>query len=235
MISSALAAVLVTGFQSQSIDAYCQSGLRDLRFDGKLVKGNVKEAGKIDSDWRRNLAFPNLKVYAKEPFKLRIEASTDDTTGVIVVNGMMQSMRVPKLRVNQKTDLTDQPGRRQTFFEFGMLTPTVAKQYFQSKFVRFDRETGNPVFDLTWPAKYDNTTRHRVWIDKEEKYIVKREWYAQEGRLKATILYSKPVKEGGVAFPTMQQTFNAENKLAGEFHYTNVKINDGVDDSLFSI
>jgi outer membrane lipoprotein-sorting protein len=235
VFAAVLVPALLGGFQSKDIESYCQPGLRDLAFTGKVVKAKVSEAAKIDNDYKRNLSFQNFKVVAKEPFKLRLDMQADDTTFVYLVNGNTQVTRIPKLKINQKVDVTNEPGRKQTFLEFGMLTPTVATKFFQSKFVRFDRETGNPVFDLTWPEKFDNTSRMRIWIDKDEKYIVRREWYGQVGQLKATILFSKPVKEAGVAFPTIQQTFNAENKLAAEFHYSSVKINDGVSDALFSL
>lgn len=229
------AAVLAGFFQSKDIESYCQSGLRDMTFVGTLKKGSPTEAGKIDNDWRTKISFRSIKVFSKDPFKLRVESTTDDTSIVYICNGNTQYWRAPKLNINKKRDVTNEPGQRQTAFDFGILTPGLVKGFFVSKFVRFDRETGNPVFDLTWPAKWDNTSRHRVWIDKDDKYIVRREWYGQQGQLKGIILNTKPVKEGGVAFPTVQQTFNAENKLAGEFWFSGVKINDGVSDALFSL
>jgi outer membrane lipoprotein-sorting protein len=234
MFAPLVGSVVFGAFQSKDIEAYCQAGLRDLAFSGKVVKAKPGEAAKIDNDYRRNLSFQNFTVAAKEPFKLRIEVSTDDTKVIYVVNGTTQLMRIPKMKISQKVSLAEEPGRRQTFFDFGILTPSLVKSYFISKFVRFDRESGDAVFDLTWPITHD-TSRHRVWIDRTQKFIKKREWYSQTGTQKATIFYTNPVSVSGVTFPTTQQVFNIENKLAGEFKYTGVKVNEGLAESLFSI
>jgi len=235
VFAAVLVPALLGGFQSKDIESYCQPGLRDLAFTGKVVKAKPSEAGKINTDYQRNLAFRTFTVAAKEPFKVRIDSTTDDTTVTYMVNGNTQVTRLPKLKINQKVDVTNQPGRRQTFMEFAILTPSIVNRFFDAKFVRFDRETDNPVFDLTWPMKWDDTSRFRIWIDKTEKYILRKEHYGQTGQLKGIFLFSKPVKEAGIAFPTIQQAFNAENKLAAEFHYSSVKINDGVSDALFSL
>lgn len=55
VFAAVLAPVLVGGFQSKDIESYCQSGLRDLAFSGRVVKAKVGEAAKIDNDYRRNL------------------------------------------------------------------------------------------------------------------------------------------------------------------------------------
>jgi outer membrane lipoprotein-sorting protein len=235
MINALLASISLTGFQSQDISSYVQGGLRDLSFKATVVKKNLTEAQKIDSDYSKNFSFGSIKIFAKEPFKLRLEAQIDDTNVLMITNNNTQVMRIPKLRMNQKTDLTDAPGRKQTFLDFGMITGTIATQFYQSKFVRIDRATGAAVFDLTFPAKMDNTTRQRVWIDKALKYTIKREWYGQTGQLKGVAIYSDPATEGGVAFPRKFQMFNAENKLAAETKYTDVKINDGIADEMFKI
>jgi outer membrane lipoprotein-sorting protein len=235
MILTTLTTIALMGFDAKDIDSYTQTSLRDLSFTVRITQANIKEAVKIDDDYKKNFSFGGARTQLKEPFKLRIDAKADDTQILYIINGTRQAMKIPKLKLNQKTDLSRQPGRRQTFLDFGILTSTVANDFFNSKFVRFDRETGNPVFDLTWPAEWKNPSRMRVWIDKNLKYTVKREWYGQSGQLKAVHYYSDPMREGGAVFPTEMKVFNAENKLAAAFRYESVKINDGISDSLFDL
>jgi outer membrane lipoprotein-sorting protein len=235
MILTTLTTIALGTFNSKDIDAYTQSGLKDLSFTVRIVQSSLKEASKIDVDYKKQFAFQGARAQLKEPFKLRIDAKVDDTQILYILNGTRQVTRIPKLKLNQRADLATEPGRRQTFMDFGVLTPSVIKSFFIPKFVRFDRETNNPVFDLTWPEKWDNPGRMRVWIDKDAKYIVKREWYGLEGQLKATHYYSSPMREGTVTFPTEAKVFNAENKLAASFKYESVKINDGLTDSLFDL
>ncbi|HLO99812.1 MAG TPA: outer membrane lipoprotein-sorting protein, partial [Fimbriimonas sp.] len=125
-------------------------------------------------------------------------------------------------------------GQRQTLMDFILLTPAVAHNFLNAKFVRFDRESGDPVFDLTFPASLDYPVRHRVWLDKDAKYMTRREWYGLQGQLRATFLYSNPQTIKGVSVPTVMKIMNAENKLAGESKYTNLKVNEGLADSLFN-
>ena len=101
--------------------------------------------------------------------------------------------------------------------------------------MRFDRESGNPVFDLTFPKELDYTVRMRVWIDKTKKYVIRREWYGMEGEYRASFIASNPVEVNGVTVPTKLSIFNAENQLAGEVLYKNVQINKGLADELFKI
>jgi hypothetical protein len=55
-----------------------------------------------------------------------------------------------------------------------------------------------------------------------------------QGQLRATFLYSNPQNIKGVNVPTVMKIMNAENKLAGESKYTNLKVNEGLADSLFN-
>lgn len=119
--------------------------------------------------------------------------------------------------------------------DFGVLTKSLFTDLFEAKFVRKDRATADVVFDLTFPAKLDDTSRHRVWIDPEKKIVTKREWYGQRGNQRATFLYESPVLVDGVWFPTKVTVKNVENKVAGISRYEAFKINTGLEDSLFDL
>jgi outer membrane lipoprotein-sorting protein len=99
-----------------------------------------------------------------------------------------------------------------------------------------DRATNDYVFDLTYfQPKWDDTSRHRVWVDPEKRFTTKREWYSQHGRHLATFYYEKAVLQAGVWMPTVVTVRNADNKVAGVMEYTRVKVNGGLNDSLFAI
>ena len=234
MITTTLATMILGAHQSQNITSYLPTSLSDISFNVSLTKRYAKELQKIDQSYVLQYAQLDSALFrAKEPFKLRIDAKSDDTSGYTIVNGGRKLISVPALRIKSRQDISRQPGQRQTLMDFIILTEADATKFLNAKFVRFDRSTGDPVFDLTFPSSLDYPVRHRVWIDKNDKYVVRREWYGLQGQLRATFLYSSPVKVKGITVPTDLKVMNAEDKLAAESKYLNVKINEGISDSIF--
>ena len=226
--------MILGAHQSQNITSYLPTSLSDISFNVSLTKRYAKELQKIDQSYVLQYAQLDSALFrAKEPFKLRIDAKSDDTSGYTIVNGGRKLISVPALRIKSRQDISRQPGQRQTLMDFIILTEADATKFLNAKFVRFDRSTGDPVFDLTFPSSLDYPVRHRVWIDKNDKYVVRREWYGLQGQLRATFLYSSPVKVKGITVPTDLKVMNAEDKLAAESKYLNVKINEGISDSIF--
>ena len=235
MIGTALIAIASIGFQSQSIDSYVQKNFDDASFTARVKFANQKELAKINDDFGKSYRVPYSEFKVKEPFMLRVETKVDDTQVLYIINGTKQIIRIPRIKVNSRQDLSKSPGRRQTLLDFGILTPSLFTGLFDAKFVRMDRATGNAVFDITYPARLDDTSRHRVWIDPQKKCVTKREWFGQSGRQMATFYYNDPENVGGVWIPTKVQVKNVDGVLAGETYYSGLKVNSGLSDSLFSV
>ena len=234
MITTTFATLVLGGYQSTNIDSYLPTNFKDISFNISLTKRLPKELQKIDQSYVVQYSQLDSALFrGKEPFKLRIDAKSEDTAGITITNGGRKLIKVPVLRINIKQDVSKQPGQRQTMMDFVTLTNSEAHQFLNSKFVRFERETGNPVFDLTFPAELNYPVRHRVWLDKTSKYMMKREWYGLQGQLRATFLYLNPTTINGITVPTTLRVMNSENKLAAESKYMNMKVNDGIADSIF--
>ncbi len=234
MITTTFASLILGGLQSTNIDSYLPAGFKDISFNISLTKRLPKELQKIDQSYVIQYSqLDSALLRGKEPFKLRIDAKSEDTAGTTITNGGRKLIRVPVLHVNIKSDVSKQPGQRQTLMDFVTLTTAEAHQFLNAKFVRFDRETGNPVFDMTFPSELDYPVRHRVWLDKNLHYVVKREWYGLQSQLRATFLYLNPTTVKGITVPTVLRVMNAENKVAAESKYLNIKVNDGIADSIF--
>jgi len=228
------AAAIVALGQSRSISDYVQANLKDLTFTAKVGDAAQKELAKINEDFAKSYRIKTTVVRLKEPMKLRVESELDpDNKVVMILNGATQLYRYPRAGLSGKQNLAKSPGKRQTFLDFGLLTPGLFKDFYVPAFVRMDRETGLAVFDLTFPKALDDTSRQRLFIDPQKHYIVKREWYAQEGNLRAVFQYDKPVQTGGVWVPTRTTVYNAERKMAGVTNYVGVKANSGLGDELF--
>lgn len=232
----ALAVSLASSTLAQSIDEFVQTGFRDASFTVVAVSRNERELSKINKDFALATKVQTGQVRLKAPFLIRMESTVDDTRIVYVFNGARRLIRLPNSNIAHRDNFANAPGKRQTSLDFGILTSALFKDLFQAKFVRVDRASGHHVFDLTYVPALGDGTRHRVWIDKERRFMTRREWYSQiDGRLMATFAYEEPLTQGGVTIPTRITVRNADNKVAGITAYRDVRLNSGLDDSLFKV
>ena len=236
MIPTVLAAVfLLAPNQTPGVDDLLSRGFRDAAFTGRVTKAVQGELGKINKDFANSYRFSYSKVMVKEPFMLRLESKVDDTDILFILNGTTRIVRIPRARISQRENLSKAPGKRQTLLDFGILTASMFRNFLVAKYVRTDRASGDYVFDLTYEKSLDDTSRYRVWVDPDKRYITKREWYNQEGRQLATFTYENPARDGNTYFPTRLTVRNVDNKVAGVTEYEGLKLNGGLADSLFDV
>jgi outer membrane lipoprotein-sorting protein len=232
-MNSLLVLTALTGFfQGSSIDQYTQS-IKDISFSMDTRTGNQTELRKISKDFGEAYRFDHMTFKIKDSFQIRGETKVDDTSILMIMNDGIRVFRAPRQNLNIKKDVRNHPGQRQTIFEFGLLTPELFDGFMTAKFVRNDRATGDVVFDLNFNAKFGDTTRYRVWIDPDKRFTTKKEWYGQDGGLKATFNFSQPQKVGSFWLPTVATVKNAEGKLAGTLNYSQFKVNTGLQESIF--
>jgi len=215
----------------KSIQDYLQPGLKDLTVTARVLSANQNELRKIKKDYAQNYVFDKSTVWFKEPFKLRVDSVVEDTTVSITYNG--PSLRIKAPGVSSKQDITTEPSRRETALDFGLLVPSLFNGFFNAKYQRMDRETGEPVFDISYVDRTE-TAHYRVWIDPVHKITTKREWYNRYGAEIATFFYENPKEVNGVWVPTQITVRNVENKVAGSTRYDSIKVNNGLLDSMFS-
>jgi outer membrane lipoprotein-sorting protein len=235
-MSLTLIAAAVLAPQNPSINDFLQTNFKSATFTVAVGKASQVELQKINKDFAQSYRFKSMDVWMKEPFKIRMASKVDDSEILMIINGATRKLSIPKARISQKENLAEDPGKRQTALDFGVLTPSLFNNYYQASFVRTERGTGYEIFDITYVASLKDKTRHRVWIDPAKKAMVKRQWYANRGgHLMATFDYSGFQQVGGVWIATTIGVTNAENKAAGTTTYKNVKMNPSIDDSLFSV
>lgn len=225
-----------TLFQNHAISEVLPKGFESVSFTLKKVKANQTELKKINDDFGLSYRFSSSVVKLKEPFKLRMESKIEDTTMVFITNGTRKSFKAPRSNISIKENVAKAPGKRQTAFDFGLVTPAIMSDYLNAKFVRVDRKSNDYVYDMTYKPETGDTTKFRVWINPKMKVVTKREWYHQnDGRLMATFYYTSFVQKNGLYFPTEYTVYNADNKLAGQTKFESVAINSSIDDSQFVI
>jgi len=213
-----------------------QTNFQDSTFVGKAVTANSSELRKISSDFAVSYRFLGSEVHAmvKEPFMLRMEANIEDTRVEYIENGGHRVFKIPQSRLSKTEDVSDSPGKRQTILYFGILTPSLFETLYDGAYVRTDRGTNDLIFDLTFkrPA-FDDSSRQRVWVDPQKRYVTKREWFAQDGHEMATFLYEDPQFQNGVWYPTKAVVTNVDARIAGITRYESVKVNSGLSSQPF--
>ena len=230
LIASVVA--LFGGAQASDVGTYVPTGLRDATFIAEIVSGNQAELRKINDDFGKSYRYKTSTVSLKDPLMFRIDSKVEDTNIAYIVNGTTQWFKLGGAHI--KVDLSKSPGKRQTAFDVGLLTSSLFDSLFDAKFVSMDAENGAAIFDVNFKQRDIDPSHHRIWIDKEKKFVVKREWYSRTGALRATFTYSEPVQVSGFWFPTRMEVRNADNVLAGVTIYKEIKANPGLPDSLFA-
>lgn len=221
-------------YRGPSIGRLVQSRLHDISFKAAIVVSNQHELSKISEDFGRTYRFDYAKVQMKEPFQYRIESVVQGSSVLAEGNGHEIMFKVPRAGISRRENVSMAPGRQQTFADFGILTPSLS-EFFNFKFLRLDRATGDDVFDLTYesaPRSHD-TTRFRIWVNPHTHLIDQKQWYGQMGEYRATFYFLHPKKVDGVWVPTELEVKNSDGALAGEMRFENIKVNTELPSSLF--
>lgn len=235
MTSLIAVAAILSSQSNPSISSVTLSGLNDISFTMTVSNANQAELRKINADFAQSYRFRTTLVQLKEPFKLRMTGTVEDMDVLFILNGHNKLVRIPRAGLNQRFNHANEPGKRQTAFDFGLLTPQLFNGYLVASYVRTERSTGEYVFDVRYDPRFGDRTRFRIWVHPQTKFMSKREWYSQMGgHLVATFLYENPTTVSGVRLPTRVVVRNADNRQAGVSTYSNIRLNTGLSDSLFA-
>lgn len=209
-----------------------QTKLKDLSMKATVGSANRGELRKIGNDFYMAYSFTSMEVKYKSPSKLRLDSTIKNSSVKYILVGATKWLLIPSVKIKNKEDTKESPGKRQSMLDFGIVDRGVA-EFMKGEFVRKDRETGEWVFDLRYQY-WDDTSRHRCWVDPEKKVITKREWYSQEGKLKATFYYRDFKEVSDVFVPTTVEVRNVDGKSAGTTLYKSLSVNTGIADSVFN-
>lgn len=228
----------IVGQSNPSLASISQRGLRDVAFTWNVNTADQRELVKINRDFANSMRFRRTSVEMEEPFKLRMESTLDGNQIVFIVNGTRKVTRIPRTGLTARDDVSRAPGKRQTFFDFGILTPSLFNNFLVASFVRTEARgefSGALVYDVKYAPGLNDTSRHRIWVDRSKGLVRKREWYAQNGALRAVFIYSGFTTSNGASVPTQLRVLNAEGRQAATSTFTGVRMNAGIADERFSL
>jgi outer membrane lipoprotein-sorting protein len=222
---------------SHDISAFTTK-LNDMEASVQVTKFDAQELEKISRDFSATYRLRNLTFHYKQPDKLRLEGRSPTLgTALLILNGATRYYSVPKLKLQKTEDLAKSPSKRQSLLEYGGLISPGTLRFMQGHFVREETLDGQTtaVFDLTY-QNLTNSAHFRLWIDPKTRITVKREWYDKENKLVATFTYLDPKQVADdLWLPTRAEVKNADGVTAASTAYSDVRVNQGLDDDLFTV
>lgn len=212
--------------------------LTDVEATVRVTKFDSAELEKIGQDFKSTYSLRNLNFQYKQPNKIRMEAhSPTRGNALLVMNGPLRYYEVAKFKIHNTENLESKPGRRQSMLEYaGLLSPGTL-EFMEGKYVREEPLAGKPksVFELRYRGETKGSY-YRLWFDRVTQITSRREWYDSTGKLRATFTYSEPQDLGSnLWMPGKIEVKNGDGILAAILTITNIKINQGLEDTLFAI
>jgi outer membrane lipoprotein-sorting protein len=212
--------------------------LADLQATIRVTKYDSAELEKIGSDFKTTYSLRNLTFQYKQPDKIRIEARSQ-TRGdaILILNGAMRYYEVPKLKLRKSENLETHPGKRQSLLEYAGLVSPGTLQFMDGKLLREEKvgDHDTVLYEMHFQGEEKNSF-YRIWIDKQTRVTVKREWCDSGGKLRATFLYTDPQEIApGIWLPTKVEVKNAEGISAAVLSMSDIKPNQGLSDAPFSM
>jgi outer membrane lipoprotein-sorting protein len=217
------------------LEQFATSSLSDLQATVAVVKADQEELKKINRDFSMAYRLKDVALRYKEPNKVRMEGKIGQEAALYIVNGATRFYSVPKLRLSKKDNLGSAPGKRYSLLELGLLTRSDLNS-LQSKFLREEALAGVKTYVFEVSYRGDESARNIVWIDAVTHVIVKRDWLDGVGKLRASFSYQEACEVApSLWIPTRIEIRNNEGALAGVTTYSDLKVNQGLKDSLFAI
>ncbi|HLV79251.1 MAG TPA: outer membrane lipoprotein-sorting protein [Chthonomonadaceae bacterium] len=212
--------------------------IQDLETSVKVTECDPSALEKIGPDFQQTYAIRNLTFLYKNPDKIRIEGHSPTLgTALMILNGPTRYYSVPRLRMKKTEDLQSTPSRRQSLLEYGGLLSADTLRFMKGRYVGQETLDGSPadVFDLTYQG-LASSSHYRLWIDPKTDVTLKRAWYDLHNTLKATFYYQESREIcAHVWLPSRIEVKNADGATAAVTTLSDVKVNQGLPDSLFSI
>lgn len=209
--------------------------VNDVQASVNVEKADQEELKKIGRDFGMAYKLKSIVMRFKKPSKLRMEGKIGSSPALYIVNGQTRFYSLPQIGIKKKDDLGASPGRRYSLLELGLISSQEASDA-KAKYLREESMGDKPAHVFEVGYRGDDTMKYVLWVDPSSHVILKRDWLDGAGKLKATFNY-REVKEvsSGVWVPTRIEIVNSEGNVAGITTYSEVKVNQGIPDSLFEI
>lgn len=216
-----------------SVPSTATDKIRDLTAMLKVVdkETNFNELKKIGGAFATTYRFKRMDITYKNPNKARFEARIMGAGVTMVYNGDMKMFRIPLRK--QVKNVANEPGQKQTLMDLGIFARDYLTTDYSASLLR--REGPLLVYKLS-QRNTDNQSHEVVWVNPKTSLIERRQSINGQGKLQKEMRFKKAVRlRPGIWVPTRLEVYNQYGKLGAVQALENVKVNLGVDDSVFAI
>jgi outer membrane lipoprotein-sorting protein len=206
--------------------------VRDIALSSKIVSRDMAELRKISRDFAQSYRFASSEVFYKEPNRLRVNSRAGAITVSYVING---NTKVYRAGAAVRNDISNKPKERQTAMLAGVLTPAFL-QMFNVSGAGTGTFAGRSVhvYNLRYRQEPDGLWV-RLSVDPQRKLVIRQQEFHADGSMKLDVRFLNPQQVSGVWVPTRLEVYNGEGKLGAVTEVSNIRVNTGLADSLFSV
>jgi hypothetical protein len=241
MAAGVLWLTLAAGLPARAQDtlaAHAQPALADVSADVKVVSHNDRELEKMGKGYSQAYTLEHQRFFWKAPGEARFQARKGVIQVLRITNGSRQMSEITGLAVLRKRmveDVEQKPGKADTIVDLGAITPAWVRNV-ESRCLRVESRDGHSVEVFNFWYRNDPGSVHALWIDRATHTVVEHVIYVrgQATRVKKRIVYADVRQLGEVRLPTSVSVYNAEGKLAAQMRYDGLRVNQGLQDKLFT-
>lgn len=206
--------------------------LKDISLTCKVLQANQNELKKIGKDFGRSYEFKSTLIRYKAPDKMKMESKLGMVKLEVIINGDRKVTIIPPVHYRKKEDISDQPHKRQTDLDIGVITDSLWRDYTVID-IDAEKDGDDPIDRITF-RRENSAKKLACWVDDKTLKLLKVEKYESDGRLISRDIYSGHSLINGIVWvPGKVQVYNCDGKLAGTTAYENIKVNTGIPDSVF--
>src|SRR5665647_1490558 len=122
--------IAFTASSAQSADVRAKireatHGFKDVTITAKVLYTNHDELKKIGKDFPKSYEFKTTTIWYKAPDQMRIEGKLGLVKMAMIMNDHYKAISVPSIHYSRKEDISDDPHKRQTDFDLGIVTESL--------------------------------------------------------------------------------------------------------------
>lgn len=214
------------------IRSQCDS-VKDASFVAQRTGIDRDELEKINRDFAAMFRLVRMDVKYKAPEKIRIDSKVGPAKLSLVVNGNTKYLKAPFKE--DRDDLKKYPDKRQSALDFGIV-PGIVWSEWDARRVPDKKMEGTDCYVLKLTHKWSSDSGSQLlYFERKTLKMVAREKFKEDGTIKMRNLYRDHSKFADAWLPQEIIVQNQTGKFGASLDLKNIKVNAGVDSSLFNI
>lgn len=224
-----------TARADKNLNEFAQSSLKDIAAEVKVLWKNDHELSKIGKGYAEAYSLSEQAIWCKEPDRVRVQGKKGILTIRFVTDGLRRMTEVSNLHIHHVENIKQEPSKANNISDLGVITPEWI-HHVHAQWAGSESRNGISVEMFHFDYPQDPDVHHTIALDPATRTIVEHVTHFRhggEGPYKRKIVYSDIKQFTGVSVPTTATVFNGEGKAAAQMRYDRIRVNSGLQDTLF--